>query len=76
MWILFKGEFLGSILVKYHYCTSLGKDFVLNSFGLNNIHNVLYVPHLNTNLLSVGKFMLDKYSLLFEESTSFFIKTN
>ena len=44
---------------------------MLNSFGLKSIQNVLYVPHLNSNLLSVGKFMLGGYSLLFEESTFF-----
>ena len=49
---------------------------VLNSFGLNSIQNVLYVPRLNSNLLSVGKFMLDGYSLLFEESPFFVYNTN
>ncbi|KAG8490935.1 hypothetical protein CXB51_014723 [Gossypium anomalum] len=45
-----------------------GKGTVqLNSLGLNCIHNVLYVSYLNSNLLSVGQFMVDGYSLVFEE---------
>ena len=47
---------------------------MLNSFRLKSMHNVLYVPHLNSNLLSVGQFLLDGYSLLFEESTCFVYK--
>ncbi|KAL1066863.1 hypothetical protein V6Z11_D12G090500 [Gossypium hirsutum] len=39
----------------------------MNSLGLNCIHNVLYVPDLNCNLLSVRQFMVDGYSLVFKE---------
>ena len=52
-----------------------GKGIViLNSFGLKRIQNVLHAPRLNSNLLSIGKFMLDGYSLLYEESTCFVYK--
>jgi hypothetical protein len=37
----------------------------LNSCGMDSIYNVLYVPYLDTNLLSVGQFLEEGYSLVF-----------
>jgi len=37
----------------------------LNSCGMDSIYNVLYVPDLDTNLLSVGQFLEEGYSLVF-----------
>lgn len=52
-----------------------GKGTVkLNSLGLNCIRNVLYVPDLNSNLLSVGQLLLDGYSLVFEDSICYVFK--
>jgi hypothetical protein len=39
----------------------------LNSCEMNNIYNILYVPKLDTNLLSVGQFVEEGYSLVFED---------
>jgi hypothetical protein len=39
----------------------------LNSCGMDSINNVLYVPDLDTNLLSVGQFLEEGYSLVFED---------
>ncbi|KAK8261643.1 hypothetical protein V6Z11_D13G201900 [Gossypium hirsutum] len=52
----------GTIRVAKGKCT-----IQMNSLGLNCVHNVLYVPDLDSNLLSVGQFMVDGYSLVFEE---------
>lgn len=38
-----------------------------SSCGLDSIKDVLYVPDLDTSLLSVGQFMMDGYSLVFED---------
>ena len=52
-----------------------GKGIIkLNSLGLNCIQNVLYVPNLDSNLLSVGQFMLDGYSFVFEDATCYVFK--
>ena len=42
-----------------------GKGTVkLDSCGRNFIKNVLYVPDLQSNLLSVGQFLIEGYSLI------------
>jgi hypothetical protein len=49
-------------------CSAHGKGNVkLNSCGTDIICNVLYVPNLGTNLLSVGQFVEEGYSLVFED---------
>ncbi|XP_073107172.1 uncharacterized protein [Elaeis guineensis] len=45
-----------------------GKGIVkLNSCGMNSIKDVLYVPDLDPSLLSVGQFLMEGYSLVFED---------
>jgi hypothetical protein len=47
-------------------CAAQGKGNVkLNSCVMECINNALYVLHLDTNLLSVGQFLEEGYSLLF-----------
>lgn len=49
-----------------------GKGTVkLNSFGQNYIKNVLYVPDLDSNLLSVVQLLLEGYSIVFEDLTCY-----
>lgn len=56
-------------------CEAQRKGIVkLNSLGLSYIKNALYVPNLNSNLLNVGQFLSDGYSLVFEDSTCYVFK--
>ncbi|GKU96667.1 hypothetical protein SLEP1_g9878 [Rubroshorea leprosula] len=52
-----------------------GKGTVkLDEHGKNCIDDVLFVPHLDSNLLSVGQFMMDGYSLVFENMACYVYK--
>ncbi|GKV31343.1 hypothetical protein SLEP1_g40039 [Rubroshorea leprosula] len=52
-----------------------GKGMVkLDEHGKNCIDDVLFVPHLDSNLLSVGQFMMDGYSLVFENMACYVYK--
>ncbi|GKU93099.1 hypothetical protein SLEP1_g6727 [Rubroshorea leprosula] len=52
-----------------------GKGTVkLDEYGKNCIDDVLFVPHLDSNLLSVGQFMMDGYSLVFENMACYVYK--
>ncbi|GKV49381.1 hypothetical protein SLEP1_g56135 [Rubroshorea leprosula] len=46
----------------------------LDEHGKNCIDDVLLVPHLDSNLLSVGQFMMDGYSLVFENMACYVYK--
>jgi hypothetical protein len=46
----------------------------LNSCGMSNIYNVLYVPNLDTDLLSVGQFLEEGYCLVFEDLSCYVYK--
>ncbi|GKV46270.1 hypothetical protein SLEP1_g53265 [Rubroshorea leprosula] len=52
-----------------------GKGMVeLDEYGKNCIDDVMFVPHLDSNLLSVGQFMMDGYSLVFENMACYVYK--
>ena len=46
----------------------------LNSCEMNNIYHVLYVPKLDTNLLSVGQFLEEGYCLVFKDLSCYVYK--
>ncbi|GLU00818.1 hypothetical protein SLE2022_181580 [Rubroshorea leprosula] len=46
----------------------------LDEHGKNCMDDVLFVPHLDSNLLSVGQFMMDGYSLVFENMACYVYK--